>query len=154
MSKQTIKIIATLGGIGYLPIFSGTAGSLVGLLYFVAFRHSLFFSLSIVFFFFLSAYVCGRAEKLFAQKDARQIIIDDFTGMLISFLFVPYEWRWITAAFLLFRVVDTLKFYPIKKIEEYPGSAGILGDDVAAALYTGIGILLLRALFSVFSFLK
>jgi phosphatidylglycerophosphatase A len=152
MKKETIKFIATLGGIGYLPIFGGTAGSLAGMLYFMVIGKGMVLYVSVAIGIVLSFMVSGPAEKIFEEKDSRRIIIDDFTGMLISYLFIPeiYHLGWVVAVFLLFRVFDSLKLYPINKIEEKDGSWGVLGDDVAAAIYAGICTLILQKILTFF----
>jgi phosphatidylglycerophosphatase A len=96
--------------------------------------------LSVALGIVLSLMVSAAAEKIFESKDSRRIVIDDFTGMLIAYLFIPqaYHPGWIVAVFLLFRVFDSVKLYPIDKIEEKAGSWGVLGDDVVAGIYAGI----------------
>ena len=79
-----------------------------------------------------------KAEKLFKRKDARQIVIDDFNGMLIGMLFLPYNLKLAVAGFIVFRVMDGLKPYPIYKIDKWKGALGIMGDDILAGVYTNI----------------
>jgi|GEM_PF-1647465 len=152
MKKETIKFIATMGGIGYLPIFGGTAGSLAGMVYFMIVGKGIVLYASIMAGIILSLMVSGPAEKIFEEKDSRRIIIDDFTGMLAAYVFIPgtYHLGWVVAVFLLFRVFDSLKVYPINKIEENAGSWGVLGDDIAAAVYAGICTLLLQKILAFF----
>ena len=61
-------------------------------------------------------------------------------GQLIVFFFVPFgiTWPFILAGFLLFRLFDIWKPYPIKAFENLPGGLGICADDIVAGVYAGI----------------
>lgn len=137
---SSIKLSSSLFYLGYSPFLPGTLASLAGLLVYMLFlKASPGMHLSIVlimtcFGFWLS----GEAEKILGKKDAREIIIDDFNGMLIGLLFLPYKPMLALAAFIIFRVMDGLKPYPINKIDKLPGSLGIMGDDILAGIYTNI----------------
>lgn len=72
------------------------------------------------------------------SNDPSEIVIDEFVGTLITFLFIPINIKTIILGFLLFRFFDILKPYPIKKIEEIGGSAGIILDDVVAGIYANL----------------
>ncbi|MFA6216357.1 MAG: phosphatidylglycerophosphatase A [Candidatus Omnitrophota bacterium] len=80
--------------------------------------------------------VSGKAERLFARKDASQIVIDEAAGMLVSLFLLPCDIRIIIAAFVLFRLFDILKPFPLKRLQELPGSLGVMSDDLLAAVYT------------------
>jgi phosphatidylglycerophosphatase A len=82
--------------------------------------------------------VAGRAEKLFGRKDARCIVIDETSGMLLSFMLIPYDIKFLIAAFALFRILDALKPYPAASFEKIKGSMGIMGDDIIAGLYANV----------------
>ena len=80
----------------------------------------------------------GRAEKIFNKKDAGCIVIDEVSGMLLSLIFIPYDIKLVIIAFILFRILDTLKPYPLDKLQNLTGSIGIMSDDIVAGLYTNI----------------
>ena len=80
----------------------------------------------------------GRAEKIFNKKDARCIVIDEVSGMLLSLIFIPYDVKLVIMAFVLFRILDTLKPFPSGRLERISGSMGIMSDDIVAGLYTNI----------------
>ena len=80
----------------------------------------------------------ARAEAIFNRKDARQIVIDDFWGMWISLLFLPYSFKLSLAGFILFRIMDGLKPYPIYKVEKLGGGLGVMGDDLLAGIFVNI----------------
>ena len=80
----------------------------------------------------------GRAEKIFNKKDAGCIVIDEVSGMLLSLIFIPYDIKLVIIAFILFRILDTLKPYPLDRLQNLTGSMGIMSDDIVAGLYTNI----------------
>ena len=121
-----LKMLSTCFFVGYLPLMPGTFGSLAGLLLFYFVRNSwqthLSLALGVTALGFL---VSGRAEKLFSRKDPSCIVIDEVSGMLLSLLFIPPDLKYIIAAFLLFRIFDTLKPFPAGRLQSLKGSAKI-----------------------------
>jgi phosphatidylglycerophosphatase A len=91
-----------------------------------------------IFLLIVGFLTSGRAENIFGIKDDRRIVIDEVCGMLLSLLFIPYKRLYYLMGFLLFRLFDICKPYPMRKLELMPGSAGIMLDDIVAALYTNL----------------
>lgn len=137
--KIIIKIISTFFYIGYLPFIPGTFGSIAGILLFYLIKDNLpvyaLFTLSLIILGFL---VSGEAEKILNKKDAKCIVIDEVCGMLLSLIFIPYNIKTVIIAFLLFRILDSLKPYPAARLQNLKGSRGIMADDIVAGLYTNI----------------
>lgn len=137
MKLDGVKILSTIFGVGYLPYFPGTWASLVGLgVYFLLRNNIVVYVILSVVILLLGFLVCQKAEKKFAAKDSRFIVIDELAAVLILLMLVPKETFFLFIAFLIFRVFDIIKPYPIKKIENFTGSWGIMLDDVMAAFYT------------------
>ena len=117
----------------------GTFGSLAGLLLYYLVKDSwtanLLLVLAVTVLGFL---ISGRAEKIFGAKDPGCIVIDEVSGMLLSLMFIPYDLKYVVAAFFLFRVFDTLKPFPAARFQSLKGSLGIMADDIIAAIYTNI----------------
>lgn len=65
-------------------------------------------------------------------------MIDEVSGMLLSLIFLPYDIKLVIIAFILFRILDTLKPYPLGRLQNLAGSIGIMSDDIVAGLYTNI----------------
>ncbi len=139
MLKKIQQAIATLGFIGYLPYAPGTWGSAFGYLLILLFKPGdLYLALIIAPLFLLGAIVSHNTEK-FLGKDSGHIVIDELFGYLISVLFIPKTFGYLLAALILFRIFDIVKPPPIRKIEEtVPGGAGVMLDDVLAAVYTNV----------------
>ena len=134
-----IKLTASVFFIGYLPFVPGTAASLAGVGLYLLIKNS-----QIAYFIVTLAVIClgflvaGRAERLFAKKDASQIVIDEVAGLLVAFWFVAHEPVYLTAGFVLYRLFDWLKPYPLRRLEKLGGSLGIMLDDLGAGIYTNI----------------
>ena len=143
--KLLIKILSSVFFIGYSPFAPGTLASLAAFFAYVLFiRGNLAGHLISVFLLtVLGFWLSGEAEKLFNKKDARQIVIDDFTGMLVGLLFLPYSLKAALVGLVFFRIMDVLKPYPILKIERLPRGWGVMGDDLLAGLYANIALQLL-----------
>jgi len=141
-----VAALASGFGAGFSPFAPGTAGSLVGVALY-ALVHDWHWSLYIALTLFITTAgipICGRAEKIFGEKDSRKIVIDEIAGQLIALFAVPFSIFEVTAAFLLFRLFDIFKPFP--KIEELRGGFGVMMDDVAAgfiALFALHGFLFL-----------
>lgn len=140
ISKLIIKMLSSLFCIGYSPYLPGTLSSLAAFLFYVFFIRGNFIAHFICVFAatVIGLFLSNRAEKIFGRNDARQIVIDDFNGMLIGLLFLPYNVYLAVIGFIVFRIMDGLKPYPIYKVERLHGSLGVMGDDIVAGIYTNI----------------
>lgn len=134
-----IKILSTFFYVGYLPFIPATFASIVGvLLIYLLKDNSFIYILFTVVLIILGFLISGKAEKIFNKKDARFIVIDEVSGMLLSLLFIPYDIKLIVIAFILFRILDAFKPYPSDRLQRLAGSIGIMSDDIVAGLYTNI----------------
>ena len=139
MNKFFVKILSTFFYVGYLPLIPGTFGSLAGLVLFYLIKiNALNYILSTLAVIAVGFLVCGQAEKIMQKKDPGCVVIDEVAGMLLSLIFIPYDIKLVIIAFILFRILDTLKPYPAGCLERLKGSIGIMGDDLLAGLYTNI----------------
>ena len=146
-----IKAISSVFFIGYLPLVPGSFGSLAALfpVYLLKTTNSASYFLFTLAVVVLGLLTCGRMEKLLGKKDPGCIVIDEVAGMLIAFCFIPVNLKTIFLAFLIFRILDTLKPFPAGRLQHLRGSAGVMVDDLIAAIYTNI-VLLLILKFAVF----
>lgn len=139
MRNSIIKILSTFFYIGYLPAIPGTFASIMGAFLFYLTKDNIFvYALLILGSLFLGFWVSGEAEKIFNKKDARCIVIDEISGMLLCFIFLPYDLRLTIIVFCLFRILDALKPYPANLVQNLKGGIGVMGDDLVAAAYTNI----------------
>ena len=81
-----------------------------------------------------------------ASKDPQWIVIDEWAGLATAYCFIPDQSFSLLAsglAFLLFRVFDISKLWPISRLEALPGATGIMADDIAAGVFAGLVIQIL-----------
>jgi phosphatidylglycerophosphatase A len=136
--KRIIMALSTFFYVGYLPA-PGTSGSMAGIFLFYIIRGNTRLHLELTLFcLFLGIALSTEAEKITGKKDARFIVIDEVTGMLLSLLFLPYDIRLVVLAFLIFRILDILKPYPADNLQSLPGGLGVMADDIIAGIYTNI----------------
>lgn len=154
-----IALALTTFGVGYGPIAPGTWGSLVGVAIYVGFqwlvtifmaaspdanRTALFITAitvtSLTIFSLMGIWASGRAIPLLGNSDPPQAVVDEVIGQLVTFLFIPFTFSWalILPGFILFRLFDIWKPYPIDDLQILPGGLGICGDDIVAGVYAGI----------------
>src|SRR5204862_4281903 len=82
-----------------------------------------------------------RAEKATQKKDPSIVVIDEVAGQMIALLSGPFwmqTWWSVLSAFILFRLFDIWKPYPIRRLEALESGLGIMADDVLAGLYAVI----------------
>ena len=144
-------LLATLFGVGYTPLCPGTASCVVAVIIFASLTNPIVFLIFTIISVIIAFLVSSRAEKLYRVKDCKRIVIDDFSGMLVTFLFIPRQFVWILAAFFLFRMLDMLKIPPADRIEKFSGAKGIVGDDLVAGVYANLILQAARVLVNIFS---
>ena len=163
-------LAVTTCGVGYIPLAPGTFGSAVGVLIYllVAFietKLDFYFSqngwqdaqisawihafnlLLFLLFCLLGIWASGRATKLFQNKDPQKVVVDEVIGQLITFLFVPFavSGHFVLAGFLLFRLFDIWKPYPIDSLQNLPAGIGVCADDILAGVYAGTCLAIIYA---------
>jgi phosphatidylglycerophosphatase A len=129
-----VKIVATGGYIGYVPIASGTWGSVlgIGLFLLLALCSLSVYGIALVCLLAVGIWTAGEAEKLLGRKDASPIVIDEIVGMLVTYCAVPAAVLPVAVGFLAFRLFDIYK--PVPQLERLPGGWGVMLDDLLAGL--------------------
>lgn len=89
------------------------------------------------YFFGIGVLSATQIEKDLG-KDPGIVVIDEIVGQWIALLFLPYSLTSVIGAFILFRLFDILKPYPIKKLEGIKTGWGIMIDDVMAGVYANL----------------
>lgn len=146
---QIIKILATGFGSGLSPVAPGTAGTLIGILICLC-SYPLSDPFRLLFVVAISAasiYVAGQAETLFGKKDDQRIVIDEIAGLQVTMLPVAITGLHLCAAFVLFRIFDIWKPFPVNRLHKLPGGWGVVADDLGAGVCGGAILLLLTYLF-------
>ncbi len=153
LGKKLKEMIATSFFVGYSPFMPGTMGTLVGAaLYVFLSSFTIYYYVSIAVLLVVAVWVSDYAEKhIFKMKDAPHIVIDETVGFLIAMTSFPFDRslnsiKYLVVGFILFRVFDILKPYPIKDSQKIEGGFGVVIDDVLAAVYTNLFLQFLRIL--------
>ena len=132
-------LIATGCYSGYLPKVPGTWGSLVGLLLFYLLHTlSLPVYLAVVAgLLVVGSLAAGEAEKILDNRDPGVVVIDEIVGMLITMIAVPATAVNMILGFILFRIFDIVKPFPVNFFDQrFHGGLGIMLDDVVAGIYS------------------
>jgi phosphatidylglycerophosphatase A len=74
----------------------------------------------------------GREEARVAVHDPGSVVIDEVAGMLVALVAHPRQPGWVLLLFLLFRLLDVWKPFPIRQTQSLPGGLGIVADDLLA----------------------
>lgn len=133
------KIIATFFGFGNFPVAPGTLASLAAVLLYKLLLSPLpvpVYAGLVLALFFIAVPAASTHARVLGAHDPKVIVIDEVCGQLAAFLLVPATWACLSVGFVLFRVFDILKPFPIRRLENLPGGWGIMIDDVAAAIYS------------------
>jgi phosphatidylglycerophosphatase A len=154
-------------GIGRVPVAPGTFGSVLGVGWFALLLLTgklWLFILGTVFGIALSVWLCGVAEDILLKKDPQSVVLDEITAMPVCFLgwvaalwwktgalppverfFSANGWVQVLGVFTLFRFFDVLKPWPVKQSQWLHSGLGVTIDDVLAALYVNLAVLLFHA---------
>lgn len=130
-------------GSGAMPIAPGTFGTLFAIPIYLMLSHlPLSYYLTVVAFLFLfSIWLCEKLSREIRVHDHPGMCIDEFIGYFITMIAAPPGWIWIVIGFVLFRIFDILKPFPISWIDKnIHGGVGMILDDAVAGLVSFIVI--------------
>lgn len=141
--KRPLCFLAYGFGSGLAPKAPGTFGTLVAIpLYLLMASLSLPVYIAVVIVGFIAGiWICQAAVDWVGQEDPSAVVWDEIIGFLITMTFAPSGWQWIIIGFLLFRLFDIWKPWPVSYADKkLHGGLGIMLDDVLAGVYAGLGI--------------
>jgi len=136
-------------GIGFIPIASGTFGSLAGLVigYLLNLLSYNLFFLFIPTLFILGVIASNTYQKLTGEKDSSVIVIDEVVGQLIAMMFVMDNIVLVFISFIIFRIFDILKPWPASYADKKMSDGfGVMLDDVFAGIYAAILVCLIGSI--------
>lgn len=139
--KKAAMLIATFFKVGKLPKAPGTFGTLaaIPLVLVLGYLGPLIYMTFVVFLLPLAIWAAEMHEAQIGRHDAQEIVIDEVLGFLITMTWLPLTWQAMALGFLLFRVLDILKPFPIGYLDKkVQGGLGVIADDVAAGLIASI----------------
>ncbi len=150
------RLLTSCFGLGRLPIAPGTWGSLpptiiFGLMYYFG-ATALLISIVMAGLVLVGSFVCVKfAPAIIAvtgKNDPREVVADEFAGQAVTFSAIGFLvsgtiptgriWPIAALGFLLFRALDIIKPWPVRKLEKLDKGWGILADDLLAGIYAAI----------------
>jgi len=154
-------------GIGRIPVAPGTFGSVVGLAWFALLLwmgHLSLFIVGTVIGVGLSVWLCGAGENILRARDPGSIVFDEIAAIPICFFgwvlvlvrhtgtfpapayfFSHQHWLGTLGVFAAFRLFDVWKPWPVRQSQAFTGGWGVTIDDVLAAVYVNVVVLVVLA---------
>jgi phosphatidylglycerophosphatase A len=139
--RNAVLFVATAGYVGRIPWAPGTAGSLVGLpiIYALSWLGPAWAFAGCAALTAGAVWFAGSAERQLGVRDPGCIVIDEVAGMAVALLWIPWGPGAAAAGFLLFRLFDIWKPFPVRTLERrLSGGWGIVMDDIAAGVMANI----------------
>ncbi len=136
--RRPVVLLACGFGAGLSPVAPGTAGTLVGVLIYVAVAGLpiLLYGAVVLALAIAGVWICDRAGKALRSTDHPGIVWDEMVGLLITLLATPPSWPSVLLGFALFRLFDILKPWPVSAIDRRVGGGlGVMLDDIMAGVY-------------------
>lgn len=138
---KLLLLIATFFNIGKVPKAPGTVATLATIPVFVLMSHlpdiiymMLTFGIVILGIFAAQAY-----EAVATQHDSKEIVIDEVAGYLITMALIPCTMKSVIVGFVLFRIFDIFKPWPIGMLDKkVQGGVGVMVDDIAAGIIASV----------------
>ena len=145
---RVVIFLASGAYVGYIPIASGTFGSLLALPLLVGLARSAWSPAAIVALIavasILAMPVCGRADRIYGQSDSSRIVLDEVCGMLIAGALLPPTVWALGLAFAAFRLFDIVKPFPAGHFDrQVKNGVGVVADDLVAGIYANLVVRML-----------
>lgn len=125
-------------GSGTMPFAPGTFGTLLAIPFYLLIQPLplIPYLVVVALFIIFSSLICQRVSKEMGVHDHPGITIDEFAGFFVTMIGAPFGWAWVLTGFVLFRIFDVIKPWPIRFFDEnVKGGFGIVLDDVIAGLF-------------------
>ncbi|MDD2802401.1 MAG: phosphatidylglycerophosphatase A [Methylococcales bacterium] len=128
-------------GSGLAKKAPGTFGTLAALPLYLALiqvQNLIVYSVVTLLVILIGVWICGQAAEKLGEHDFGGIVWDEIAGFLVTMWLVPFTWQAVALGFILFRVFDIVKPWPIRWIDrQVHGGLGIMLDDVLAGVFAG-----------------
>jgi phosphatidylglycerophosphatase A len=130
-------LLAAWGPCGFSPVAPGTVGTLgaVPLAWALARLGWPAYLVATALLLALGIAAAGRAGRYWGVVDASPIVVDEVVGYLLTMAFVPFSWPSALAGFVLFRIFDIVKPWPVSALDRIKSGLGVMLDDVGAGVY-------------------
>ena len=141
-----IHFLAFGFGSGLSPVAPGTMGTLAVIPIYLLMQNLnlLPYIILTVIISIVGIWICGVSSKMLGVHDHGGIVWDEFAGYLITMIAAPSGWLWVIIGFILFRIFDIWKPWPIHVVDKHvSGGFGIMLDDIIAGVFAGITLQLI-----------
>jgi phosphatidylglycerophosphatase A len=135
--SDPIQFLALGFGSGLAPKAPGTFGTIaaIPLLMLCVSLTVTQYAVLVVVMSLIGIYLCGYAAKAAGVHDHPAIVWDEIVGLFITMFMIPLTWQTLVVGFILFRLFDIVKPWPISWLDKHcHGGFGIMIDDVVAGL--------------------
>lgn len=140
--KESIRLLATWFGCGRVARAPGTVGTLgaIPLVWTFGQLGPLGYMIATFGWTVVSILICQFYLDIFTDdEDPSEIVLDEVAGFLITMVLLPFHWKWLLAGFVLFRLLDILKPFPISVCDrKIKGGLGVMADDVLAGILASL----------------
>jgi phosphatidylglycerophosphatase A len=136
--SNPVHLLAFGLGSGAVPKAPGTAGTVAAIPLYLLLQPlaPLIYLLLVAVLFLVGIWLCAKTSRDLGVHDHGGIVWDEWVGFLFTLWLAPSGWIWLLAGFVLFRLFDILKPWPIGWLDRHVGGGlGIMLDDLAAGLY-------------------
>ena len=137
--QDPLYFVAFGFGSGAMPFAPGTFGTLMAIPFYLLLRPLplALYLFCIILFIVASIWISDRASQAIHIHDHPGMCIDEFAGFFVTMINAPHGWQWIVLGFVLFRLFDIWKPWPIHIIDEkVHGGFGMVLDDIVAGLFS------------------
>ena len=145
-----IHFLAFGFGSGLAPKAPGTFGTIAAIPVYLLLMLSNSFATYLIVTALISMtgiWICGKTSKDLGVHDHSGIVWDEIAGYLITMMLVPLTWYWTITGFILFRIFDILKPWPISWLDKkVSGGLGIMLDDIVAGIFALVVMQILVAI--------
>lgn len=139
------RLVATVGGLGYAPLGSGTFGTLGGVaLVLLLPRGPVAETASLLLLLAVGTWAAQVVSAAWGTHDDYRIVVDEAAGYLAAMYLLPRTFGICLLAFVLFRILDALKPGAVGAAERVPGAWGVMLDDLVAGALVNLAIHALR----------
>ena len=142
LARNTALFFVSFAYTGYSPVAPGTVGSALACALLYLFPALLSHPAFVIALALAAALVLNGMEL--PNKDPQHVVVDEAAGMCLTMIGQPVTAISLLAGFVLFRLFDILKPFPIRRIERLPKGWGIVADDLAAGIYASVALLIVR----------
>ena len=149
-SGKTALLFSSWFGSGLAPFAPGTFGTLAALplIIVLSYLGPVYEVVTLIVIIPLAVWASDAGRMLLKKDDPSEIVIDEAAGMFLAVFLLPLSWSSFILGFLLFRLFDIIKPFPIGMIDrKVRGGAGIVLDDIVAGIYANICVRVVLALF-------